>query len=105
MTQSWLNKILLGTTLTLSLSAITLTIWFIYSKVYAPLFIDATSVANDTQYTIPSTAIDRAKNLQAAKTTIENDELSTLPNPFSDSLLGASPTTAGTTGIRVQKQP
>lgn len=81
-------------------------IWFMYTTVYAPLFITETADAISKQYVLPTGAIDQAQNLLQAKSQT-TDDVTSLPNPFTATTSGSviPPITASAPGIQVGSQP
>jgi len=105
MKQAWLKRILFYSALLANAAVVIVMIWFLYTKVYAPLFITNTSTVYTNQYSIPSAALERAKTTFTNKTTV-TDDVTTLPNPFTSTHIGKVPSdTAGTPGITIKTGP
>lgn len=71
-------------------------LWFLYSSIYQPLFIDPTLLTSSNKYEIPDPQINKVKLLLQAKT--ENRiEITDIRNPFVSN--GISQTTTDTVTI------
>lgn len=68
-------------------------LWFLYSSIYKPLFIDQATQVDSNQYVIPDASITSVRELLNVKTT-NRVNVSDVRNPFAP-IVSAIPTTGG----------